>query len=124
MLRITNGAMTLEVTSGAFKSYFKDRGFSVLDATETPEEDGVGNYHPDSDSHEEEENSQRESDEESYEDDFEEPEEEPEEDFSEIPLSEMSFEMLVRYADQLGLNHDRIRSKKELRQLIRHHLQN
>ena len=41
---------------------------------------------------------------------------------SEIPLGEMSFDQLNEYADQLELEHDGIRSKKELRAIIREHL--
>ena len=118
MLRITNGVMTLTVTSGAFKSYFSTRGFKVLDATEKPEKNGVGNYHPSSERDEEEEISQEGEDFNS--DDVEYDGEE--EDFSEIPLSEMDFDTLCRYVDQLGLRRDKIRSKRELRQLIREHL--
>jgi hypothetical protein len=58
------------------------------------------------------------------EDEDEEDEEDTEEsvDLSEIPLGEMSFDQLNEYADQLELDHDGIRSKKELRALIREHL--
>ena len=38
---------------------------------------------------------------------------------SEIPLSEMDFYQLQDYAEQLGLDYEGIRSKKELRALIR-----
>lgn len=125
MLHITNGVVTLTVTSGAFKTYFSSRGFTVLDATEKPEEDGVGNYHPSSEQTEDEEISQEKED---YSPDDEESEDtddsddEESEDFSEIPLGEMDFDTLCRYADQLGLRRDKIRSKRELRQLIREHL--
>ena len=41
------------------------------------------------------------------------------EDLSEIPLNEMGFGQLCEYADQLGLNREGVRSKRELRALIR-----
>lgn len=43
-------------------------------------------------------------------------------DLSEIPLSEMDFYQLRDYADQLGLDHKGLRSKKELRALIKSNL--
>lgn len=46
-------------------------------------------------------------------------EDEEYEDLSEIPLNEMGFGQLCEYADQLGLNREGIRSKRELRALIR-----
>ena len=42
-------------------------------------------------------------------------------DYSEIPLSELGFEELCDYADQLGIDLDGIRSKKGLRALIKQH---
>lgn len=46
-------------------------------------------------------------------------EDEEYEDLSEIPLNEMGFGQLCEYADQLGLNREGVRSKRELRALIR-----
>ena len=49
-------------------------------------------------------------------------EDEEQVDLSEIPLSEMDFYQLSDYADQLGLDHRGIRSKKELRLQIKQHM--
>ena len=131
MLKVTNGVVTATVTRGAFESYFKHAGFSIVNETRAPEKDGVDNYHPSLASDEDGEITQEEEDEETYTEEYlnepdeaEEPEE-PEEkiiDYSEIPLSELGFDELVKYADQLGIDHKGIRSKKELRAAIREYL--
>lgn len=118
MIKITNGQMTLTVPNSAFLTIYKASGFHILEDEESavapadtfpaPEEKTAG-----------EEISIEETE------DFEEPgddEAEYEEeavDLSEIPLGEMDFYQLSEYADQLGLDHRGIRSKRELRALIR-----
>ena len=119
MITITNGQMTLTVPNSAFQSLYKDSGFHPLEdeehivapadtfptfEDETPEEDVLD---------------EETEDPEEYGDD--EVEEEPI-DLSEIPLSEMDFYQLSDYADQLGLDHRGIRSKKELRALIKNNI--
>lgn len=127
MLRVTNGAVTVTVTKGAFESYFKHAGFTVLNGVNSPESEGVGKYHPIPDSPKDEDENQTEEDEEDYTDEFrnEEESEESEEsaiDYSEIPLSELGFDELSDYADQLGIDHRGVRSKRELRTAIREYL--
>lgn len=123
MLKVTNGSVTLTVTMGAFKNFYAKCGFHAVDA-----EDGVEraevvvtqptpvSYHSDDSSHQESEKNYDSTEDDEYD------KEEDEVDLSEIPLGEMSFDQLNEYADQLELEHDGIRSKKELRAIIREHL--
>lgn len=114
MVHITNGNLNLEVTKGAFESFYANLGFNIVKSfKKTPVLTDTLNQE-DNLSDEEEDSTQQEEDEEE--------EEEEEIDLSEIPLSEMGFDQLTAYADELGLNHDGVRSKKELRYIIRQHL--
>lgn len=127
MLRITNGVITITVSKGAYKSLFEGNGFRVLNGAPGEEDAGVDTTHgfpklthlvhsSQQGMEQNVEDTEEEADvEEGYED-------EEETDLSEIPLGEMSFDQLNEYADQLELDHDGIRSKKELRALIRKHL--
>lgn len=126
MLQVTNGVVILTVTKGAFKSFYEHNGFHTVDGEDGHEEAGVVVTHPTSEtSHCGHPSHQRlrqsVDDTEDYDEDEEEDTEESV-DLSEIPLGEMSFDQLEEYADQLELDHDGIRSKKELRSLIREHL--
>ena len=116
MVRITNGSMELTVTRGAFKVFYEPEGFTILECEEdAPRLEGINTQPESEDDFEDEENAQNEDSEEEDEDDI---------DYSEIPLSELSFEQLCDYADQLEIDHDGVRSKKELRILIKNHLNN
>lgn len=115
MVRITNGSMELTVTRGAFKTFYEPEGFIILEHEEdTPRLGGINTQPESEDAFEDEENTENE--------DSEAEDEEEDIDYSEIPLSELSFEQLCDYADQLEIDHDGVRSKKELRILIRNHL--
>ena len=117
MIKITNGQMTLTVPNSAFQSFYRHSGFQPI------EDENVVSTPEDSFTTAEVETPEEELlDEETEE--YEEPDEEEEEeiDLSEIPLSEMDFYQLEAYADQLGLKHTGMRSKKELRALIKQHL--
>lgn len=118
MVKITNGKLTLTVTRGAYVGYYMRHGFAILsdEGASFPSE-GVTTQ-PIPENTEEDDFSQ----EEDADSDPGEPAAEPEPDLSEIPLSEMGFGMLQDYADQLGLDYGGLRSKKELRALIRNHL--
>lgn len=122
MITITNGHITLTVPNSAFRSIYKASGFHPLEdeehvvapadtfptfEDETPGEDVLDEETEDLEDSEEYEN---------------ESEDEEQVDLSEIPLSEMDFYQLNEYADQLGLDHKGIRSKKELRALIKNHI--
>lgn len=122
MIRITNGSITLKVTDGAFETYYANRGFHAVGAEEAHEGAGVLTTHPTSEIPHLHDNSQQESDSEDEDDELTEDEDEDDIDLSEIPLSEMSFDQLNDYADELEINHSGIRSKKELRAVIRKHL--
>lgn len=126
MLQVTNGTVTLMVTKGAFKSFYEPNGFHAVDGEDGHEEAGVVTTHPTPETGRSGHSSQQElrQDTDGPEDEDEEEEEDTEEsvDLSEIPLGEMSFDQLNEYADQLELDHDGIRSKKELRAIIREHL--
>lgn len=118
MIQITNGQITLTVPSSAFHQIYRDSGFRVLGGEEhseasaetfptldekTPEEQNLVE--------ETEDLAKSHATEKFYDED--------EVDLSEIPLSEMDFYQLCAYADQLGIDRRGIRSKKELRALIR-----
>ena len=108
MVRITNGNLTLMVPNSAYELTYRSCGFRLL----ADEEDVVAPN--DSLPTQNEKDAGRE--------DFVEEESEYEEEevnLSEIPLSEMDFYQLQDYAEQLGLDYEGIRSKKELRALIR-----
>ena len=126
MLQVTNGTVTLMVAKGAFKSFYEPNGFHAVDGEDGHEEAGVVTTHPTPETGRSGHSSQQElrQDTDGPEDEDEEEEEDTEEsvDLSEIPLGEMSFDQLNEYADQLELDHDGIRSKKELRAIIREHL--
>lgn len=121
MVEITNGQITLTVTKGAFKSFYADCGFAILSHAGVCEDPEVGNTHLGDEKHEDENPSQEENTEEETDDDE---LDEDEVDLSEIPLSDMSFDQLQEYADQLDIDHTGVRSKKELRALIRQYLKN
>ena len=125
MIRITNGRITLEVSQSAFETMFKPAGFVLEGSSLSPEVTGGSNTHDDfrlphlGQQEDEEEDSEEPEPEESEEDEEEQPV-----DYSEVPLSELGYEELCDYADQLGLDREGIRSKKELRGIIREHLKN
>lgn len=121
MLRITNGVTTLMVSRGAYECMYKSAGFRPLEDEAVTSELGVDNYPPATEMPHLDDSAQDEED--GLEDDELEDEEEDDEpvDYSEIPLSELGFEELCDYADQLGIDHNGIRSKKELRLLIKQH---
>lgn len=129
MVNITNGSNTLSVTYGAYESFFKHLGYEPVGYARTPENPGQVNTHITTDSPESgdaaapyvgdtdpadpdipEESAEGEG----YDD--------AEVNLSEIPLGEMTLSQLIAYAEQLGLDPDVNASKKELRKLIREHL--
>jgi len=115
MITITNGQVTLTVPNSAYKAMYKTAGFHPIcdeehgevsaDTFPALEAETPSRPIPASETDESEA---------SYEEDA-----EGEVDLSEIPLSEMDFYQLCDYADQLGLDRKGLRSKKELRALIR-----
>ena len=125
MIRITNGRITLEVSQSAFETMFKPAGFVLEGSSLSTEVTGGSNTPEDfrlphlGQQEDEEEDSEEPEPEESEEDEEEQPV-----DYSEVPLSELGYEELCDYADQLGLDREGIRSKKELRGIIREHLKN
>jgi hypothetical protein len=123
MIQVTNGFVTLRVSKGALNSFYASKGFYPVESselTEAPKLPG-GISMPPVDKNDPVEDSAQ-SQEDVYEEDNDGEEDEEEVDLSEIPLGEMSFEQLRMYADQLDLDHEGLRSKKELRVLIRNHL--
>ena len=129
MVNITNGSNTLSVTYGAYESFFKPLGYKPVGDARTPENPGQVNTPADPDSHESGDagassvgdTEPPETDSETS--DSDEPEVEDEEiNLSEIPLGEMTLSQLIAYAEQLGLDPDVNSSKKDLRKLIRTHL--
>ena len=116
MIKITNGQLTLTVPNSAYRGFYASAGFHPLadqERVESPadtfpmqNEETPENANLVEETDESEESSEAEA-------------ENGEIDLSEIPLGEMDFYQLCDYADQLGLDHRGIRSKKELRALIR-----
>ena len=121
MITITNGQITLTVPNSAYRISYKASGFHPLEDEEsviapadtfptfedkTPEEDILVEETEDS-----EELSENDDEAEAE-----------EVDLSEIPLSEMDFYQLCNYADQLDLDRRGLRSKKELRALIKNNI--
>lgn len=122
MVNITNGQVDLTVTRGAFKSYYQRCGFRLREVTEEHESDvpqdftqaeNTANLAHESASEDvpDEESEAVESE-----------EGEGEIDYSETPLSELDFEQLCKYADQLELDHEGVKTVKGLRALIRANL--
>ena len=126
MLQVTNGVVTLTVTKGAFKSFYEHNGFHAVDGENGHEEAGKVDTHPAPETghpcHSSQQELRQDTDAPEDEDGDDDDDTEDDVDLSEIPLGEMSFDQLNEYADQLELDHDGIRSKKELRALIREHL--
>lgn len=126
MLQVTNGVVTLTVTNGAFKSFYEHNGFHAVDGEDGHEEAGKVDTHPTPETghpgHSSQQELRQDTDGPEDEDGDDEDDTEDDVDLSEIPLGEMSFDQLNEYADQLELDHDGIRSKRELRALIREHL--
>lgn len=122
MLQVTNGVVTLTVTKGAFKSFYEHNGFHTVNGEDGHGDAGVVATHPIPEiGHLGHSSPQEMVKDIEYAED-EEDGDEDDVDLSEIPLGEMSFDQLNDYADQLELDHEGIRSKKELRALIREHL--
>lgn len=118
MIKITNGQMTLTVPNSAYQTIYRASGFHPLEDEESVIAP-ADTFTTLEDKTPETQISVEETDDsgEFYADGAETMEETV--DLSEIPLSEMDFYQLSDYADQLGLDHRGIRSKKELRALIR-----
>jgi len=116
MLWITNGNKTISVTKGAYECFYKYSGFKPVEESQTGESSPVVREVTDSDSYQEDPVLV------SPEDSYEESEEDEEVDYSERPISDLSFWELEQYADQLGVDHKGIRSKKELRAVIKEYL--
>lgn len=117
MICITNGVQTLMVTNGAYECIYRDAGFRPLESSPAISETGVDTYPPISEMPHLEDSTQ---DDEDGDEDEDEGEDEVV-DYSEIPLSELGYDELCDYADQLDIDHSGIRSKKELRALIKQH---
>lgn len=107
MIKITNGSITLTVPNSAYRGFYAASGFHPL-----ADQERIVPVTDESLNEEESEFSE-----------IAEPEVQDEEiDLSEIPISEMDFYQLCDYADQLGIDRRGIRSKKELRAVIRSNL--
>lgn len=118
MITITNGQITLTVPNSAYHTIYESAGFRPVESV-VSSESRLDSY-PST-----EVNARGEEMDDEQKEDFESSEDTEEEetiDLSEIPLGEMDFYQLSDYADQLGLDHNGIRSKKELRALIRNNL--
>lgn len=128
MLQVTNGVVTLTVTNGAFKSFYEHKGFHAVDGEDGHEEAGEVLTHPTPETghpgHSSQQELRQDTDAPEDEDGDDDDDTEDGVDLSEIPLGEMSFDQLNEYADQLELDHNGIRSKRELRVLIREYLNN
>lgn len=115
MIQIKKDNTILQVTKGAYRNFYQALGYRIVRGSQMPEISGGVNTHGDEENQHLEDSTQPEMAEAEYEDE--------ELDLSEIPLTQMSVDQLCAYADQLGLDREGIRSKKELRALIRDHLE-
>lgn len=128
MITITNGVNTFTVSHGAYRSIYAAAGYHPVrvkgakspleplgNMIKTAGELGLEGTEGIPDPEAEISSSQNSA----QEDDALDDEDEEYEDLSEIPLNEMGFGQLCEYADQLGLDREGIRSKRELRALIR-----
>lgn len=122
MITITNGQMTLTVPNSAYRTLYQSSGFHPIEDEESVSAPADTFNTPDENAAGEENSAEETKNTEELEDTNNEDEVEEEVDLSEIPLSEMDFYQLESYADQLGLDHKGMRSKKELRALIRDNL--
>lgn len=122
MAKIHKGSQTLEVTKGAYRAIYAPLGWSLeasVEPTQAELPEGEENSsttppeQPQNDSQQESEDFEAEDE---YQD---EGTSEELEELSEKPLSEMSFDELKQYASELGLEYIGIRSKRELRALIK-----
>lgn len=120
-MRIRNGSNTLEVTKGAFREIYSHLGWTpdvepedapaeglTLDVEDTP--------NPAHNTHLEDEPGAP------GEENFEYESEETEDELEEKPISLMSFEELKEYAARLNIDTTGLRSKKEVRLLIKRHI--
>lgn len=128
MITITNGVNTFTVSHGAYRSIYAAAGYHPVrvkgakspleplgNMIKTAGELGLEGTEGIPDPEAEISSSQNSAQEDEALDD----EDEEYEDLSEIPLNEMGFGQLCEYADQLGLDREGVRSKRELRALIR-----
>lgn len=111
MVTIKKDQSILTVTRGAYENFFQEMGYEVVAATQTNENSGGNNYPPEPERPNLED---LEPEEEISEEEY--------EDLSEIPLSEMNFAQLHERAGQLGINHENMHSKKELKAAIKEQL--
>lgn len=121
MLKIKRGNSVLTVTAGAYKNFYKHLGYEPVGVAKNGENPEEENTHPHDDSQPCGDSTHETDEEEDFSGDEVE-DSEDEADLSEIPLGEMSLEQLHAYAEQLGLDHEELSSRKKLRALIREHL--
>lgn len=114
MIQIHKGGNTLTVTRGAYNNFFKAVGYKPVRETRQPENPEEESTHLDPDPRLLEDSPQLETD---FEEDG-----DSVQSLSEIPLSSMDATQLHEYAEELGLEHEHLRTRKELKALIRQHL--
>ena len=119
MVHIKKGHSELTVSRGAYENFYRRCGYELTAATEANEQPMPHEkVHPEnSRSYDTENASEVDLEEEDTEN-----QEEPVVDYSETPLSELTYEQLCDYADQLELDHENIKTAKGLRALIRANL--
>ena len=114
MVHIKKGNTELTVSRGAYKNFYEKCGFTILGMPGVPETSEPTmtheKVHP--------ENSTVLAHSRASEEVPEDPAE-PSVDYAEIPLSELAYDQLCEYADQLELDRTGIKSAKGLRALIK-----
>lgn len=119
MAKIHKGSQTLEVTKGAYRAIYAPLGWSLgapVEPTQAELSEGEENSST-TPSEQPQDDFQQESEDFKAEDEYQ--DEDTSEELSEKPLSEMCFDELKQYASELELEYAGIRSKKELRALIK-----
>lgn len=119
-MRIRNGSSILEVTKGAYREIYAHLGWVPdVEPTNAPTDGLILDRDNPSSTH----NTHLEDEPGTPgEEGFEYESEEEEDDLEEKPISLMSFEELKEYAARLNLDTTGLRSKKEVRLLIRQHI--
>lgn len=114
MIHIKKGNTELTVSRGAYRSFYEKCGFTILGTPDVPETNEPTVTHETVHPEKSTVLAHSRVREEVHEDPA-----EPSVDYAEIPLSELTYDQLCEYADQLGLDRTGIKSAKGLRALIK-----
>lgn len=117
MVNIKRGEHILTVSMGAYRNVYKAMGYSIVGAEEGHKAPSAParTHVPSMEKALTEDSAKPDTDDEGEDLEDDEPQEEK-------PLGEMDMDELVAYADRLGIDHEGVRYKKDMRALIREYL--